>query len=51
VLEEEIFRAAGGTFRRLTVLLTNANALSIRLQRPIDEEIVRLAISKLAREN
>jgi hypothetical protein len=50
-LVEELFRAVGGTWRRLRVVLVNANDLALRKQRPIDEEILRLAIEKLASEN
>lgn len=49
-LEREIFRVALGKFRRLRVVLANANALAIQMRRPIDAEILRLSIHKLADE-
>lgn len=49
-LESELFTAVGGNFRRLVTLLRNANALAVRLSSPVDEKVLRLAISKLASE-
>lgn len=49
-LEEAIFTAAGGKFRRLHTILLNADALARRVGRPIDEDTVEAAIKKLAPE-
>jgi Cdc6-like AAA superfamily ATPase len=49
-LEEDLFRAVAGKFRRLRTIIANAHALSTRLGRPIDETILRTAIQKLSPE-
>lgn len=49
-LEQAIFRASNRKFRRLAVVLENANALAIRFNRRIDREIIEFAIDKLAAE-
>ena len=49
-LEEAVFDAARGKFRRLHTMIRNADALARQLGRPIDEEMLRAAINKLAPE-
>lgn len=49
-LVEEIFRAVAGKFRRLQVLLMNANALALHFGRQVDREIMEFALEKLAPE-
>jgi hypothetical protein len=49
-LESDLFAAVRGAFRRLMVILRNANALALRFDRPIDEPILRSAIEKLSDE-
>jgi type II secretory pathway predicted ATPase ExeA len=51
VLRDEVIDATGGSFRRLRLLLINANQLSLHFRRAVDEDIVRLAVKKLAPED
>lgn len=50
VLTHSLTVAANGSFRRLVAVLENANALALRLDCPLDEEVLSMAIDKLAPE-
>jgi hypothetical protein len=50
-LTHETFRATRGKFRRVEKVLLNANAFALRFKRPIDADILRYALDKLASEN
>jgi thymidine kinase len=50
LLTRTLALAASGSFRRLTAALENANALAYRLGRPLDDEVLAMAIEKLAPE-
>jgi type II secretory pathway predicted ATPase ExeA len=47
----EIWRSTTGKFRRIERVLINANVLAISWKRPIDPEILRFALDKLAAEH
>lgn len=49
-ITSDLGMAANGSFRRLVAILENANALALRLDRRINEEVLRMAIQKLAPE-
>lgn len=49
-LTHKLTLAANGSFRRLVAVLENANALALRLGRPVDSEVLSMAIDKLAPE-
>ena len=50
MLTHKLTLAANGSFRRLVAVLENANALALRLGCPLDEEVLFMAIDKLAPE-
>lgn len=47
----EIWRSTGGKLRRIEKVMINANTLALSWKRPIDPEILRFALDKLAAEN
>lgn len=49
-LEKEVEVKVNGKLRRLAMLLHIANGLALALDRPVDQEIIRYAIQKLADE-
>jgi Cdc6-like AAA superfamily ATPase len=49
-LTKSLADVTGGNFRRFTTVLRNADELAQQLARPIDEAILKVAISKLAAE-
>jgi type II secretory pathway predicted ATPase ExeA len=46
----EIWRATSGKFRRIEKVMINANTLALSWKRPVDPEILRFALDKLAGE-
>lgn len=50
-LTGEVFRVTSGKFRRIEKVLLNANELALSWKRPIDPEILRFALDKLAAES
>lgn len=49
-IAREILDTAQGTFRRLTLILSSIERVSDKLSRPVDREVVRLALGSIADE-
>jgi hypothetical protein len=49
-LEDELFACVGLSFRRLTMVIANANLLCLHMKRRLDADVLRFAMKKLVAE-